>query len=143
VIEPDTRRCAAKNVEKLRKTVPDLAHVALDYAAIASRNRQILQRHALAVEHAEDVMVRRDEQRRRIAEWLIVREPLRVGVPVRAHDRQVFHRCIEPTREVALRGIGREEAIGMEFKRQGHDRIDRSVFRYASFRERVTTIWTK
>ena len=27
--------------------------------------------------------------------------------------------------EVALRGIGREEAIGMEFKRQGHDRIDR------------------
>jgi hypothetical protein len=43
---------------------------------------------SLAVEHPETVMIRRDEERGRVGEGLVVGVPLRIGVTVRADDRQ-------------------------------------------------------
>ena len=93
---------------------PDAARVQLDRSAVAARDAEVLEPDALAVEHPEHVVVRRDEQRRRVRERRVVGEPLRIGVPMRAHDRQVLDRRVEAPRKVARRGIGGEEAVGMK-----------------------------
>src|SRR6185503_17102910 len=63
VVEPDPRRRAAKQVIVPGERAPYLARVALDGAAVAPRNAEILEPDPLAVEHAEDVVVGRDEER--------------------------------------------------------------------------------
>ncbi len=66
-----------------RKTPPDGARVGLYRPAIPARNTEILQRHALAVEHAEDIVIGHHEQPRRVGERRVLRIPARVGVAVR------------------------------------------------------------
>src|SRR2546429_4657260 len=88
------------------KSAPDLARILLDWAAISARDREIFELDALAVEHPENVMVRRDEERGRVGEGLVVGVPLRIGVTMRADDRQLLDRRIEFATEVPLRRIG-------------------------------------
>ncbi len=59
------------------------------------RDPQRLQRHALRVQHAEDVMVRLQQQRRRVGEGLVLRKPARIRVPMRTDDGQVLHRFVQ------------------------------------------------
>jgi hypothetical protein len=59
-------------------------------------------------------MVRHDQQVRRIGEGLVIGEPCRIGVAMRADDRQVGHRGIEGARDVAGARLGREQAVGMK-----------------------------
>ena len=66
VVEPHPRRRAAKEMVMRRETAPDRARVALDDAALLRGDAEILEPHALAVEHAENIVVGNDEQRRRI-----------------------------------------------------------------------------
>src|SRR3546814_6174725 len=65
-------------------------------------------------------MIGMEQQLRRIAEGRVAREPAGVGMPVRADDRQARHLFIEPARDVALRRIGRKEAVGGEQQRTRH-----------------------
>ena len=99
---------------------PDLAGILLDRCAVAARNAEVLEPDALAVEHPEHVVIRRDEQRRSVGERRVVGEPLRIGVAVRAHDRQVLHRRVEAAGERARRRVGREEPVRMEIHGYRH-----------------------
>ena len=75
--------------------LPDLAWVGLDSRAVAGGNAQLLEPHALRVEHPGDVVIGDDQQRRRIGEWLVGREHLRIDVAVRADQRQRLDAGIE------------------------------------------------
>src|SRR5215471_12466329 len=97
VVEPDSRRSAAEQVIVCSEASPDLARIWLHSATITPRDRQVLQPQSLTVEHAEDVMIRRDEQSGRIAERLVVCEPLRVGMAMGADDGQVLDRRVQRT----------------------------------------------
>ena len=115
------RRRAAEQMIVRGERVPDPACVLLDRRAVPARDAEVLEPHALAVEHPEHVVIGRDEQRRRIRERRVVGEPLRIGVPVRADDRQVLDRRVEASREVARRRVGGKQPVGMEIERNpGH-----------------------
>src|SRR3546814_1832872 len=66
------------------------AWVTFDRAAVGAWYTQLLQRNALAVEHAEDVMIGDDQQACRIAEGGVVGEPGGIGMAVRRDDRQML-----------------------------------------------------
>ena len=124
VVEPQARRRAAKQRDSSARTSARCARAS--YADVASertprRHAERLERNALAVEHPEHVMVGHDQQRRRVGERRVVGEPLRIGVAVRADDRQVAHRRVERRGRAARGGIGGEEPVGMEF--EGDHRI--------------------
>ncbi len=108
MVEPDARRRAAEEMVARGEGVPYLARVAVGRRAIAARNAEFFERHALAVQHPENVVIRRDEQRGRVGERRVVGKPLRIGVAVRAHDRQGRNRRVEAAREVPRRRIGGE-----------------------------------
>ena len=90
---------------------PDGARVRRDRAAVTARDAEILQRDALAVEHAEDVMVRHHEQPRRIGERLVLGVPARIGVAVRGDDRQGLDVVVEAPRHGAGGRIGRKKPV--------------------------------
>ena len=95
--------------------LPDFAVVGLDRPAIPPRHAERLQRHALRVEHAEDVVVGDDQQIGRAAERVVrVGEHARVDVAVRADQRQARHLPVEVLGDLLLARIGAEEAVGRE-----------------------------
>jgi hypothetical protein len=57
MVEPALGRGAAEQVIVLREDAPDLAPVGFGRAAIDPRHAHRLERHALAVDHPEDVVV--------------------------------------------------------------------------------------
>ena len=78
---------------------PDLAMIFLDRATLRQQYAQRLQRNALGVQHACDVMVGEDEQFRRRAERRgRVAEQMRVHMPVWAHQRERGHALVQFTR---------------------------------------------
>ena len=95
----------------LGEPAPDFSRFGLDRAAVDSRHAEVLEAHVLTVEHAMHIVVGNDEQPRRIGEGRIVREPLRVGVAVRAEDRQPGDRSVEPARDVARLAVGGEQSV--------------------------------
>jgi hypothetical protein len=92
----------------------DGARVALDAAAVARRDAEVLERDALTVQHAEHVMIGDDEERRGIAERLVVGEPRGIGVAVRAHDGEIGNLGVQPPRDRALAGLRREQSVGVK-----------------------------
>ena len=80
---------------------------------------QGLERHPLRIEHAQQVVVGLEQQRGRIAERRIQREPCRIGMAVGADDRQVGHLDIELARQRPHAGIGREQAVWVQFELAG------------------------
>src|SRR3546814_17876005 len=80
---------------------PNRAWVTFDRAAVGAWYTQLLQRNALAVEHAEDVMIGDDQQACRIAEGGVVGEPGGIGMAVRGDDRQMLDLRIQTQRERA------------------------------------------
>ena len=124
VVEPDSRGCSPEQVVMRGECLPDRACVPpaarTPGCVVTSRNAEIVQPQALAVQHSEDVVVRGDQQRRRIRERGIVGEPLRVRVPVRTHDRQVLYDRVQAPREIARCDIRGEQAVGVEVHRNGH-----------------------
>src|SRR3546814_14846367 len=78
-------------------------------AAIPGGDAEFLQPDALAVEHAENVMVRPDEEFRRIGKRLVTGVPARVGMAmggqdgkaadaVRSEERRVGKECVSTCR---------------------------------------------
>ena len=95
--------CAAKRCQILRASGLHLAR----------RRRRGIARsssaHALAVQHPEHVVIRRDEQRRRrSANGASSANHCGIGVPVRAHDRQILHRA----RRAGARGCASRRSAG-------------------------------
>src|SRR5690606_7642267 len=82
-----------------------------------------VQADALAVEHAEHVVVRHQQQLGGVGEGLVAGPPGRIGVAMRADDRQPGHLRVQATGDRALRGIGREQAVFVQAERLrgGHD----------------------
>jgi hypothetical protein len=64
-------------------------------------------------------MVGHQQQFGRVAEAFVCGEPGRIAMAVRADDRQVLDPGIELARDRAQRGIGRQQAVGMEFELAG------------------------
>ncbi len=114
VVQPQPRGRAAEQLEVLGENPPDLSRVGLDRAAVDSGHADLLGADSLAVEHAVDIVVRDDEEPRRIGERRVLREPARIGVAVRAHDRQVFDGPVKLARHVPHRGLRWEQAVGMK-----------------------------
>ena len=63
------------------------------------------------------VVVGHDEQPRRIGEGRVVGEPLRIGVAVRADDRQLGDRRVEPRAMSRVSRIGGKQSVRMQRKR--------------------------
>ena len=75
------------------------------------RDAEIVQIDALAVQHAKQIMIRRQQQLGRVTERRIAGEPLRVGMTVRAQDRQVTHFRIQAAGDLPNGGFSGEQTI--------------------------------
>ena len=104
-IEPHARRSAAKQMIALGKQPPAFARIGCS-AALA--DPQGLHRHTLRIEHAEDIMVRVQQELGGVTEILVVRKPDRIGMAVRTDDREPGHFCVKPARDSTLSGIARQ-----------------------------------
>ena len=114
MVEPQPGRRSPEQMIVAGEQPPDLAPVGLDRRAVAGRHAEILEPHALAEQHAEDVVVRHDEQLRGIGERLVQRIPARVGVAVRADDRQVLDAGMEVAGNRPRPLFGGEQQIGID-----------------------------
>ena len=86
--------------------LPDLARVTFDRATISARDAQRLQCNSLGTQHAEDIVVGRDEQLRRGAEAEVrVSEKLWVNMTVRTDQRQVGDLLVKPQGDIAVGGV--------------------------------------
>jgi hypothetical protein len=72
---------------------------------------QGLHRNALAVKHAEHVVVRKQKQRRGIRKRLVLGEPARIGVTVRAEDGELACVVEDAPGDAPGLGIGGKEAV--------------------------------
>ena len=117
VLQPTTRGCSAIQVEMIGEQLPDLAWVGLDRCTVARRDAQALERDALRVEHARDVVIGDHQQRRGIGERLVAGEQFRLDVPVRAHQRQRLHASVEVDGDLSSRGFRVEVPVRMEHGR--------------------------
>ena len=84
-----------------RKYAPDLAHVGLDPTAVNARHTEAFHGDALGIQHAEHVVIGDQQQAGRIRETFVLGKPARVGVSVRADDRQVFDAFVKTTGDLA------------------------------------------
>jgi hypothetical protein len=67
--------------------------------------------HSLAIKHAIQIVVRGEQQVHGIAERLVIGEPGRIGVAMRADDRQVAYRRVQRARQRARPDVGRKKAV--------------------------------
>ena len=113
-LQPEAGRGATEDVPPLAQPSPDLAGVGGAALPIAARDAQLGEGHAVRVEHAGHVVIRSDEQRRRIVEGTVLLEEERVHVPVRRDDRQVPHTFVEAPGHLSPGRFHREQAIRVE-----------------------------
>ena len=111
VVEPGPGRGAAEEMVVLREEAPDPTPVGLNGPAVTPAHAEVLESHALAVQHPEDVVVRHDEEPGRIGKGLVLRVPARVGMPVRRDDGEVAHLVVEPQRHPSSDGIRGKEPV--------------------------------
>ena len=95
VFEPHPGRRSPEEVVVLRKQTPDRAGIGFDGSSVDPGNPQFLERDALAVEHPEQVVIRDQEQRRRIGKGDIVGIPPGIGMPVRADDGEPLDLAVQ------------------------------------------------
>ncbi len=111
--EPQSGRRSPKQVEMVGEALPDAAVVGLHRRAVASRHAKVFQRHALAVQHPEHIMVRNDKQIGGRAEAALRFGQQRgVDMAVRADDRQIAHSLVQLARDGTLGRVGIKAAIG-------------------------------
>jgi hypothetical protein len=97
-----------------REAAPDRPRIAFDSSAILHLNAKVFKAHALTIEHAENVVVGNDEQRRRIGKRLVLRIPTRIRVPVRRDDGQIPNFRIEPAHHIAGSGLCWKKPVRMD-----------------------------
>ena len=91
-----------------------LQNVAPDRAGIRSARRrpeQLVHGNTAGVDQAGDVVVRADQQRRRIGEGRVVLDDCGVNVAVRGNDGQVLDALQQAARDAARSGIRGQEPV--------------------------------
>ena len=112
--QPGAARRSAKQVKVVAEDLPDPPRIGFGPPAVDARDSQRLHRHALRVQHADDVVIRDHDQRRRIGKPLVEREQPGFDVPVRAHQRVSRGQLIQLACDVAHGGDRAEKAIGVQ-----------------------------
>lgn len=99
----------------LGEDAPDFAWILDDRLADA----EIVHRDALAVKHAEDVVIGLDEERGGIGERRIFCEPRSLAVSVRADERQFCDVRVKGAGNFPSDRVGREQAVFVDEHRCG------------------------
>ncbi len=107
IVQPHARRRSTEQLIVARKCPPHLPRILHHRLP----NLQLIQRYTLAVEHAIHIVVRLNQQLRRIGKRLIPRKPPRLCVAMWTHNRQVANTFIKGAGNRAHIGLGREQAI--------------------------------
>jgi hypothetical protein len=66
------------------------------------------------------VVVGDQQQARGVREWRVGRKPRRVGVTVRADDRQAAHAAVDAPRNGAHAWVGRQQPVFVQHKSLRH-----------------------
>jgi hypothetical protein len=114
MVEPGTRGRAAEEMIMRGEAAPDGTRVAFDGAAVLRGDPELLEPHALAVEHAENIVIGNDEERRRIRKGLVLCVPAGIRVAMRRDDGQVPYLPIESARHLASAGIDRKQPVRVD-----------------------------
>ena len=114
VIQPHARRSGAEQVIVRGKDAPDLAAVRLRPAAVSARHAEAFQLDALRAEHAEDVVIRGDEELGRVRKGIVFCKPARVRMTMRADDRQILHAFVKAARNAADTGFNGEQSVRIQ-----------------------------
>jgi hypothetical protein len=85
----------------------------------AAAHAQLRQGHAGGVQQPGHVVVRGDQQARRVGERCVVGQQPGVHVTVRGEDRQLPHALVEPAGERAGPRVGRQQTVGGRQERDG------------------------
>ena len=91
------------------------AGIPLGHTPVDAGDAKLFELDALAVKHAEHIVIRREQQAGRIGERGVVREPLGVGMAVGADDRQVFDELVKRPCDRPRIRIGGKKPIRIEF----------------------------
>lgn len=110
--QPHRRGRAAEEVGMFGERPPCRARIGRRHPGLA-RHAQVVERHTLRIEHAVDVVIRREQQFGRVRPVGVGREPGRIGMPVRADDRQPGHFGIERTRDAPRAIFRRKQPVGV------------------------------
>ena len=116
VIQPEAARGAAEKMVVLGEEPPDRAWIGINSRRLVGTrgNAHGFHRDALAVKHAEEVVIRLKEKLGGIGEGFVLGKPAGLGVAVRAKYRQASDRSVQATGDGTRIRIGREETIRME-----------------------------
>ena len=104
----------ADDLMSRREETPDIPR----FAVIGSV-AQSLHGDALAIEHAQHVVVGKKEERGGIGEGNVVGEPACLGVSVRAEDGEILNVREDASGDLPGSGIWREETVWMEERHPG------------------------
>jgi len=113
MVDPKARRRSAEKVIFGGESAPDIA-AAGNQLAVETRHAELIEFGAGAVQHAEEIVVGNDEQRRGVFEGLVVCEPGRFGMPVRADDRKGAYGLVEIACYCPRCRIGGKEPVRMK-----------------------------
>src|SRR5690606_27806577 len=78
------------------------------------------ERDPLAIEHAIEIMIGREQQIGRVRPIGVSCEPCRVCMTMRANDWQSLHLGVERACDVTRLALGRKQAVGMDAQRLCH-----------------------
>src|ERR1700716_364400 len=92
---------------------PCLAGVRLR-RTLTARNAETGERNPLAVQHPIQVVIGSQEKLGSVAEGLIVREPGRVRMAVRADDGEILNRSVQAARYCPDGRVGRKQPVSMK-----------------------------
>ena len=117
--QPHRRGRTAEQMGMLGKGAPGSARIGRRHARFVGHAQRV-QRHALRIEHAINIVIRREQQFGGVRPVGVGGEPGRIGVPVRADDRQPGHFGIERAGDLPRAVLGREQPVGIELQGPGH-----------------------
>ena len=117
MVEPEAGGGAAEEEVVGGEEAPGCAGIDVAGAAAGVGDAEGIERDALRVEHAEDVVVGGEEESGGVGEGVVRGEPGGVGVAVLGEDGEVADGGVELGGEGALGGVGGEEAVGIEHGR--------------------------
>jgi len=116
IVQPQTCRRSPKQIIMLGKNSPHLARI----TDLRHTNLKVIQRNALAVQHAMHVMVRLDKQCSRIRKRLVLSEPRRLGMSMRTENRQLANTIVKPSGDgTGLWICGKKSVVVKQWHRLG------------------------
>ncbi|OPZ63836.1 MAG: hypothetical protein BWY83_03323 [bacterium ADurb.Bin478] len=113
VLQPHARGRSAKKIHMVGNDLPYPAMIGLGGAAVPARHAHGLQSYALRIEHAEQIVIRNDQQFSRIRKGCILSKQPGIDMAMGAKQRQILDRMIEMVGYFSLLGIRGKIALRM------------------------------